>query len=255
MLRYWEDELRLTIPRNEMGHRYYTKENIRQFWLIKNLKRQGYPMDAIRAILHGEGARYFYHTSAATQADRRKGRQTPQETAGNRIHPKRDMEAARENPGIEHILSAIPSTGDSDHVLRDVQVTDHRDVTEAYNSAVQKVAGESVTEAYNSAGKDMRMRQFRELVSQIVADSIAQNKVALSKAISGEVRELVIKEIDYQLRTRQERQENTIDPSKVIGGPIHTGLWATNPKRLQRRERKKLERELRKQAKREQSVR
>ena len=28
VLRYWEEELELTIPRNEMGHRYYTKENI-----------------------------------------------------------------------------------------------------------------------------------------------------------------------------------------------------------------------------------
>ena len=28
VLRYWEEELDLTIPRNEMGHRYYTRENI-----------------------------------------------------------------------------------------------------------------------------------------------------------------------------------------------------------------------------------
>ena len=27
VLRYWEDELELNIPRNEMGHRYYTQEN------------------------------------------------------------------------------------------------------------------------------------------------------------------------------------------------------------------------------------
>ena len=26
VLRYWEDELELNIPRNEMGHRYYTQE-------------------------------------------------------------------------------------------------------------------------------------------------------------------------------------------------------------------------------------
>ena len=32
VLRYWEEELELDIPRNEMGHRYYTKENIQQFF-------------------------------------------------------------------------------------------------------------------------------------------------------------------------------------------------------------------------------
>ena len=29
VLRYWEDELEVQIPRNEMGHRYYTDYQIR----------------------------------------------------------------------------------------------------------------------------------------------------------------------------------------------------------------------------------
>jgi DNA-binding transcriptional MerR regulator len=56
VLRYWEDELALDIPRNEMGHRYYTKENIQQFQRIKELKEQGYQLKSIRMILHNEGA-------------------------------------------------------------------------------------------------------------------------------------------------------------------------------------------------------
>lgn len=44
VLRYWEEELELNIPRNEMGHRYYTKENIQQFLKIKELKEQGYQL-------------------------------------------------------------------------------------------------------------------------------------------------------------------------------------------------------------------
>ena len=52
VLRYWEDELELDIPRNEMGHRYYTKENIQEFQRIKELKEQGYQLKAIRMIVH-----------------------------------------------------------------------------------------------------------------------------------------------------------------------------------------------------------
>ena len=52
VLRYWEDELALSIPRNEMGHRYYTKENIQEFQKIKELKEQGYQLKAIRMIVH-----------------------------------------------------------------------------------------------------------------------------------------------------------------------------------------------------------
>ncbi len=47
VLRYWEEELELTVPRNEMGHRYYTKENIEQFMKIKEWKEQGYQLKAI----------------------------------------------------------------------------------------------------------------------------------------------------------------------------------------------------------------
>ena len=52
VLRYWEEELDLTIPRNEMGHRYYTRDNIKEFQKIKDLKEQGYQLRAIRMILH-----------------------------------------------------------------------------------------------------------------------------------------------------------------------------------------------------------
>ena len=43
VLRYWEEELELTVPRNEMGHRYYTKENIEQFMKIKEWKESALP--------------------------------------------------------------------------------------------------------------------------------------------------------------------------------------------------------------------
>ena len=56
VLRYWEDELGLTVPRNEMGHRYYTRENIQQFQRIKELKEQGYQLKVIKSILHSEEA-------------------------------------------------------------------------------------------------------------------------------------------------------------------------------------------------------
>lgn len=41
VLRHWEDELGLTIGRTEMGHRYYTEEDIRLFNCIRELKEQG----------------------------------------------------------------------------------------------------------------------------------------------------------------------------------------------------------------------
>ena len=41
VLRYWEEELGLTIGRTEMGHRYYTRDDIQLFCCIKKLKDEG----------------------------------------------------------------------------------------------------------------------------------------------------------------------------------------------------------------------
>ena len=51
VLRYWEEELELGIPRNEMGHRYYTDFHIRLFKQVKNLKEKGYQLKAIKHAL------------------------------------------------------------------------------------------------------------------------------------------------------------------------------------------------------------
>lgn len=51
VLRYWEEELEMNIPRNEMGHRCYTDFHIRLFKQIKELKEKGYQLKAIKAAL------------------------------------------------------------------------------------------------------------------------------------------------------------------------------------------------------------
>lgn len=51
VLRYWEEELEMDIPRNEMGHRYYTEEHIQIFRQVKQLKDSGYQLKAIKMLL------------------------------------------------------------------------------------------------------------------------------------------------------------------------------------------------------------
>lgn len=51
VLRYWEEELELSIARNDMGHRLYTEENIQLFLNIRTLKDQGFQLKAIKMLL------------------------------------------------------------------------------------------------------------------------------------------------------------------------------------------------------------
>ena len=51
VLRYWEEELELQIHRNELGHRYYTGYDIQLFLNIKELKKRGLQLRAIKNLI------------------------------------------------------------------------------------------------------------------------------------------------------------------------------------------------------------
>lgn len=127
VLRYWEEELDLEIPRNEMGHRYYTKENIQQFLKIKELKEQGYQLKAIKMVVH---------------------------------NGKNPEEATRE----------MVSTVAANHIVnRPVQA----------GAAKQNAKVEPVE--YTSA--EDKMAQFRQLMSGIVKEALAENNQALGREV------------------------------------------------------------------------
>ena len=51
VLRYWEDELGMEIHRNSLGHRCYTAQDIQIFLGIRELKKKGLHLKAIRELM------------------------------------------------------------------------------------------------------------------------------------------------------------------------------------------------------------
>lgn len=176
VLRYWEDELELNIPRNEMGHRYYTKENIAEFQRIKELKEQGYQLKAIRMIVHNgpiEGL--------TAEAPLPVG-QAPL-SAG----------AAAAIPQPVQPVAAQPAA-----VAQPVQPA-------APQQLPVKTTAESPQSILNNTDK---MAQFTELMTEIVGKALAANNEELGQSISEEVGKQVIKEMNYLMREREEAEED-----------------------------------------------
>ena len=176
VLRYWEDELELNIPRNEMGHRYYTKENIAEFQRIKELKEQGYQLKAIRMIVHNgpiEGL-----TAEATipvgQAPLSVG-------AAAAIPQPVQPVAAQPAAAAQPVQPAAPQP------------------------LPVKTTAESPQSILNNTDK---MAQFTELMTEIVGKALAANNEELGQSISEEVGKQVIKEMNYLMREREEAEED-----------------------------------------------
>lgn len=51
VLRYWEEELAIPVARNELGHRCYTGYDIQLFLNIKELKKRGLQLRAIKELI------------------------------------------------------------------------------------------------------------------------------------------------------------------------------------------------------------
>lgn len=176
VLRYWEDELELNIPRNEMGHRYYTKENIAEFQRIKELKEQGYQLKAIRMIVHN-GPIEGLTAEAPVPVG-----QAPL-SAG----------AAAAIPQPVQPVAAQPAA-----VAQPVQPA-------APQQLPVKTTAESPQSILNNTDK---MAQFTELMTEIVGKALAANNEELGQSISEEVGKQVIKEMNYLMREREEAEED-----------------------------------------------
>ena len=172
VLRYWEEELGLSIPRNEMGHRYYTRENIKEFQRIKELKEQGYQLRAIRMILHtGE------MEDVASQTD---------------------YESKKGDDGEWYVNTMDENSREEDVVAPVMRKVGYMQIASPQRVTKQEPAGLSPEE---------RMEQFRELMSDIVGQAIANNNEALSEQIGKDVQERVLKEMNYLMREQDEAQE------------------------------------------------
>ena len=157
VLRYWEEELEIEIPRNEMGHRYYTDYYINVFKKIKELKDQGFLLKAIKIAL-------------------------PEIMEGNQIDA---LDTIRSEARHEAQGSYLPSSGpeyghERSHEVIPIQV---------------------------SEGKPSKMEQFQMILGNIVTAALEENNKTLSKEMSKNVSDSVIKEMDYLLRMKEEREE------------------------------------------------
>lgn len=141
VLRYWEEELALDIPRNEMGHRYYTNENIKEFQRIKDLKEKGYQLKAIRMIVHnGDVVANTLEKAADAAVDAAKAKQVESTVV---TAPKTQPPA--EVPGRESPQSILDNT-DKMAQFTDLMTQIVGQALAANNQQLSKNIGEEVGE-------------------------------------------------------------------------------------------------------------
>lgn len=171
VLRYWEEELGINIPRNEMGHRYYLDKHIELFRQVKALKEQGISLKAIKNIVTED-------------------MQVNKEETSNAIN---DMSKTVS----EGMVRAVPD-GNACRKYSD-------DKTQA-GDLIMFRKRENQKESQRPAMED-RLSQFEKIIGNIVAAALRENNAYMEENLAAGISNRVIKEMDYQFRIKDEAEE------------------------------------------------
>lgn len=173
VLRYWEDELGIEIPRNEMGHRYYTQKHIDLLKNVKELKENGFQLKAIKMLI-------------------------PEMLEGERLNLEMLVEHSTYSPiQVENDLEMTICQEDDMEKNNRTENTELKEKENVLTSLNTGMHQESMT----------KMEQFQAIIGNIVSQALRENNPALSKELGDRVSDSVIKEMDYLLRMNQEKEE------------------------------------------------
>ncbi len=251
VLRYWEDELELAIPRNDMGHRYYTDYHIRLFCRIRDLKEQGYQLKAIRNALNKmSGAmedititedlmeeemkaawKENHERAELTKENAGCGTEGDNETDGQAVHDPADgsrvadgsraaddtrpADGSRVADGSRPADGSRTAVGDTDRAGTEMSGTDgDPSGTSGAAEALHLVPAQTDRPA-EILSPDEKMDRFREIMNHIIGQAVEANMIRISReitedvsdAVSENVTDRVMKEVEYLLRVSDEKEE------------------------------------------------
>lgn len=187
VLRYWEEELAIEIPRNELGHRYYTEKEIHLFENIRDLKEKGFQLKAIRLII----------------------------TTLNEDAPFGKKENAEDNMTEDELAAAAPEAsreqGNNEHHKPEAQISDNEKTGGSEEKEKREEKGKEdkpvpvEARPYKVLSAEDKIKHFKIIMDGIVTEALQRNNVQLENTMISRVTDVVIQELG-KVEERQEGQ-------------------------------------------------
>ena len=167
VLRYWEEELELSIGRTELGHRYYTRENIETFQKVKELKEKGLQLKAIKTILKGLEK---YQTQIHSESDKKEHDDV--ENEDEKVEPasqesEQKLQVLQENTEkLKHFETLVEGIVDrvvkenNENLEKHIEVTFSREMDYLVHMQEQREE-----ERYRKLDESIRQHQNRQMVA------------------------------------------------------------------------------------------
>ncbi|MEZ3461190.1 MAG: helix-turn-helix domain-containing protein [Lachnospiraceae bacterium] len=213
VLRYWEEELALPIKRNEQGHRIYTQEDIDRFIAIKDLKDQGLQLRAVKTILDQ------IHSDDGGEEDMRADNPFAQKQLTKiskigeaKMAAVKNSEDAKWNErfGKRHeTAGAVSDAEEKKDTLSGECRPDQKNMIEIKEMRSLDTRDNRLPEA--GQAQTLRLQYlFQKLIKDAVAANNQEMADQLVERITENVKGDLCKELDYQFRLMEERDEERV---------------------------------------------
>lgn len=235
VLRYWEEELGMEIPRNEMGHRYYTDKEVRLFTMVRDLKDKGFQLKAIKMILSAidseENSNKIISLDEIRKnyenAQKQENEDTPKNNSADPDIQLKDNGQSKINSGTAKNVSTVEFSQNTASKTSDgnqSKLTERGEMIQSKSqsdTAQQTVVGED-QENHEETGllasrmsgdvsvpltSEEKMAHFKYMMDSIVMQALKKNNQTLEKQISDQISERLISEMDMLLKLQEEREE------------------------------------------------
>lgn len=220
VLRYWEEELEIDIPRNEMGHRYYTDYYIELFKRVKELKDGGFQLKAIKMLIP-ELTNMNTRENESIEGLREELFNRLTDYGEAAVDDSGDNTFTGNGGNANNVNNTFVNDGEND-IDNNVMVNDKdktnngmlsnvKDKEEIYNNGERK--SELMTTDNESQGNisertnNGKLEQFQSIISEVVSNALKENTGMLGKEVSEIVSDNVIKEMDYLMHIREKQEE------------------------------------------------
>ncbi|MCM1104277.1 MAG: MerR family transcriptional regulator [Clostridium sp.] len=219
VLRYWEEELQLPIERNKQGHRLYTDEDLSRFLYIKELKKEGLQLRAIRTKVHMRD-KQLAQGDAASAGTPERGKWEAERTAGAPERGKWEAErAAGGQTGAgqtagrtgEEAWNPKQTAGGTESETRKPaaggQTQDAVAIQEEQEKHLPKCGERSASTAQLEEEKTRKAARLCMMLQQMVVTAVHEENEGLLREIKKGVAETVSKEMNYQFSMQEQREE------------------------------------------------
>lgn len=176
VLRYWEEELKMDIHRNGMGHRYYTQKDIELLTKVRNLKEKGLQLKAIR----------------------------------NYLEMRREQIANGENkPSVDEVQKIIQFADVNKKVEKK---SEHKNTLEAtekedVHKDLPEVQQELIPVKQQILSNEAKMEQFQQLMNRIVSNAIKENNEMIGQSVGQHAAHEVVNKLSGMTKEQEARAE------------------------------------------------